>query len=38
MIHVAAVAMRAGLTRDDLAGMHYVYPTLAGSVFDAMYS
>jgi hypothetical protein len=30
--------MRAGLTRDDLAGMHYVYPTLGGSVFDAMYS
>ena len=21
----------------DLAGMHYVYPTLAGSVFDAMW-
>jgi pyruvate/2-oxoglutarate dehydrogenase complex dihydrolipoamide dehydrogenase (E3) component len=38
LIHIAAVAMRAGLTRDDLAGMHYVFPTLAGSVFDAMYS
>ncbi|HEY7138736.1 MAG TPA: NAD(P)/FAD-dependent oxidoreductase [Methylomirabilota bacterium] len=37
LIHVAAVAMRAGLTRGDLAGMHYVYPTLAGSVFDAMW-
>jgi pyruvate/2-oxoglutarate dehydrogenase complex dihydrolipoamide dehydrogenase (E3) component len=37
LIHVAAVAMRAGLTRQDLAGMHYVFPTLAGSVFDAMY-
>ena len=37
LIHVAAVAMRAGLTRDDLAGMHYVFPTLAGSVFDAMW-
>jgi glutathione reductase (NADPH) len=36
MIHIAAVAIRAGLTRADLAGMHYVYPTLAGSVFDAM--
>jgi pyruvate/2-oxoglutarate dehydrogenase complex dihydrolipoamide dehydrogenase (E3) component len=35
LIHIAAVAMRAGLTRDDLAGMHYVFPTLAGSVFDA---
>ena len=35
LIHVAAVAMRAGLTRDGLTGMHYVYPTLAGSVFDA---
>ena len=37
LIHVAAVAMRAGLTRSDLVGMHYVYPTLAGSVFDAMW-
>jgi pyruvate/2-oxoglutarate dehydrogenase complex dihydrolipoamide dehydrogenase (E3) component len=37
LIHIAAVAIRAGLTRDDLAGMHYVYPTLAGSVFDAMW-
>jgi pyruvate/2-oxoglutarate dehydrogenase complex dihydrolipoamide dehydrogenase (E3) component len=36
LIHIAAVAMRAGLTRADLAGMHYVFPTLAGSVFDAM--
>jgi pyruvate/2-oxoglutarate dehydrogenase complex dihydrolipoamide dehydrogenase (E3) component len=38
LIHIAAVAMRAGLTRDDLARMHYVYPTLGGSVFDAMWS
>jgi pyruvate/2-oxoglutarate dehydrogenase complex dihydrolipoamide dehydrogenase (E3) component len=37
LIHIAAVAMRAGLTRKDLAGMHYVFPTLGGSVFDAMY-
>jgi glutathione reductase (NADPH) len=37
LIHIAAVAMRAGLTRADLADMHYVYPTLAGSVFDAMW-
>jgi pyruvate/2-oxoglutarate dehydrogenase complex dihydrolipoamide dehydrogenase (E3) component len=37
LIHIAAVAIRAGLTRDDLAGMHYVFPTLAGSVFDAMW-
>jgi pyruvate/2-oxoglutarate dehydrogenase complex dihydrolipoamide dehydrogenase (E3) component len=37
MIHVAAVAIRARLTRDDLARMHYVYPTLAGSIFDAMW-
>jgi pyruvate/2-oxoglutarate dehydrogenase complex dihydrolipoamide dehydrogenase (E3) component len=37
LVHVAAVAIRAGLTRDALAGMHYVYPTLAGSVFDAMW-
>jgi hypothetical protein len=31
------VAIRAGLTRADLAAMHYVFPTLAGSVFDAMW-
>jgi pyruvate/2-oxoglutarate dehydrogenase complex dihydrolipoamide dehydrogenase (E3) component len=37
LIHIAAVALRAGLTREDLAGMHYVFPTLAGSVFDAMW-
>lgn len=37
LIHVAAVAMRGGLTRDALAGMLYVFPTLAGSVFDAMW-
>jgi pyruvate/2-oxoglutarate dehydrogenase complex dihydrolipoamide dehydrogenase (E3) component len=36
LIHIAAVALRASLTREDLAGMHYVFPTLAGSVFDAM--
>lgn len=36
LIHVAAVAMRGGLSRQALAGMHYVYPTLGGSVFDAM--
>jgi pyruvate/2-oxoglutarate dehydrogenase complex dihydrolipoamide dehydrogenase (E3) component len=36
LIHVAAVAVRAGLRRADLAAMHYVFPTLAGSVFDAM--
>ena len=37
LVHIAAVAMRGGLTRAALAGMHYVYPTLAGSVFDAMW-
>lgn len=36
LIHVAAVAMQGGLTRHALADMHYVFPTLAGSVFDAM--
>jgi len=37
LIHVAAVAMRGSLTREALTGMHYVFPTLAGSVFDAMW-
>jgi pyruvate/2-oxoglutarate dehydrogenase complex dihydrolipoamide dehydrogenase (E3) component len=36
LVHVAAVAMRAGLTRADLAGMHYVFPTVAGALFDLM--
>lgn len=37
LIHIAAVALRGGLTREALAGMHYVFPTLAGSLFDAMW-
>ncbi len=37
LIHIAAVAMRGGLSRRDVAAMHYVFPTLAGSVFDAMW-
>ena len=37
LIHIAAVAMRGGLSRQDVAAMHYVFPTLAGSVFDAMW-
>ncbi len=37
LIHIAAVAMRGGLRREDLAAMHYVFPTVAGSVFDAMW-
>jgi pyruvate/2-oxoglutarate dehydrogenase complex dihydrolipoamide dehydrogenase (E3) component len=37
LIHIAAVALRAGMTRRDLAAMHYAFPTLAGSVFDAMW-
>jgi len=37
LIHVAAVALGAGLRRQDLAAMHYVFPSLAGSVFDAMW-
>ncbi len=37
LIHIAAVAMRGGLKRQDLAEMHYVFPTLGGAVFDAMW-
>jgi pyruvate/2-oxoglutarate dehydrogenase complex dihydrolipoamide dehydrogenase (E3) component len=37
LVHIAAVAMRGGLFREALAGMHYAFPTLAGSVFDAMW-
>jgi len=38
LIQIAAVAMRGGLTRQALAGTHYVFPTLGGSVFDAMWA
>jgi len=37
LIHIAAVAMRGGLTRAAVADIHYVFPTLAGSIFDAMW-
>jgi pyruvate/2-oxoglutarate dehydrogenase complex dihydrolipoamide dehydrogenase (E3) component len=37
LIQIAAAAMRGGLTREALAGMHSVFPTLGGSVFDAMW-
>ncbi len=37
LIHIAAVAMRGGLTRQELAAMHYVFPTLAGALFDVMW-
>lgn len=37
LIHIAAAAMRGGLRRQDLAGMHYVFPTVGGAVFDAMW-
>jgi pyruvate/2-oxoglutarate dehydrogenase complex dihydrolipoamide dehydrogenase (E3) component len=37
LVHIAAVAIRGGLTRQDLAGMHYVFPTLGGAIFDAMW-
>ena len=37
LIHIAAVAMRGGLRRQDLASMHYVFPALADAVFDAMW-
>ena len=29
--------MRGGLTRPDLAAMHYVFPTLGGALFAAMW-
>jgi pyruvate/2-oxoglutarate dehydrogenase complex dihydrolipoamide dehydrogenase (E3) component len=37
LIHIAAVVMRGGLSRQAVGAMHYVFPTLAGSVFDAMW-
>ncbi len=36
LIHVAAVALRCGLKRGDMAAMHYVFPTLAGAMFDVL--
>src|SRR5262249_44537019 len=35
-VQIAAVAMRGGLTRRDVAAMHYIFPTLGGALFDAM--
>jgi hypothetical protein len=29
--------MRVGLTRQDLAAMHYVFRTLGGALFDVMW-
>jgi glutathione reductase (NADPH) len=37
LIHIAAAAMRGGLTRQDVSRMHYVFPTVSGLVFDAMW-
>jgi len=37
LIQIAAVAIRGGLTRKEVAGMHYVFPTLGGAVFDVMW-
>jgi len=36
LVQIAAVAMRGGLTRREVASTHYVFPTLGGAIFDAM--
>ncbi len=36
LVQIAAAAMRGGLTRAEIAAMHYVFPTLGGAIFDAM--
>jgi pyruvate/2-oxoglutarate dehydrogenase complex dihydrolipoamide dehydrogenase (E3) component len=36
IIQIAAVAIRAGLKKSDVAAMHYVFPTFGGAIFDAM--
>lgn len=35
LIQVGVVALRAGLTREQLGKMHYVFPALAGSVIES---
>lgn len=36
IVQIAAVGMRAGLKKSELGSMHYVFPTFAGAIFDAM--
>ena len=38
IIQIAAVAMKAGLKKSEVAAMHYVFPTFGGAIFDAMAS
>ena len=36
IIQIAAVAMKAGMTKSEIGSMHYVFPTFGGAIFDAM--
>lgn len=36
IVQIAAVGMRAGMKKNELGAMHYVFPTLGGAIFDAM--
>ncbi len=36
LINIAATGMRGGLKKSQMGTMHYVFPTLAGAIFDTM--
>jgi pyruvate/2-oxoglutarate dehydrogenase complex dihydrolipoamide dehydrogenase (E3) component len=36
IVQIAAVAIKAGLKKSDVAAMHYVFPTFGGAIFDTM--
>jgi glutathione reductase (NADPH) len=38
IIQIAAMAMNCGLKKSDVGGMHYVFPTFGGAIFDTMAS
>jgi pyruvate/2-oxoglutarate dehydrogenase complex dihydrolipoamide dehydrogenase (E3) component len=36
IVQIAAVAIKGGLKKSDVAAMHYVFPTFGGAIFDTM--
>ena len=38
IVQIAAVGIRGGLKKSEMAAMHYVFPTLGGAIFDTMAS
>ncbi len=38
LVQIAAMAIKGGLKKSQVGAMHYVFPTLAGAIFDTMAS